>query len=40
MIEKAVVYSASRTIQSGKRWVFSFVLNDAKDCECRKESGS
>ena len=37
MIEKAVVHSASRSIHFGKRWVFSFVLNDAKDCECRTE---
>ena len=40
MIENAVVHSASRSILFGKRWVFSFVLNDDKDCECRPESGN
>ena len=35
MIERAVVHSASRSIHFGKRWVFSFALNDAKDCKCR-----
>ena len=39
MIEKAVVHLATRSVHFGKRWVFCFVLNDAKDCEYRTESG-
>ena len=35
MIERAVVHSAARSIHFGKRWVFSFVLNEAKYCKCR-----
>ena len=40
IFEKAVVNLASRSIHFGKRWVFSFVLNEAKDCKCRTERGS